>query len=210
VSEICEAIWAGWVNVSPLDGLNLLLGVLGVGLMVRRSLWAFPVGLVAVSVQAILFWKVRFYADAQLQVFFFGCLAYGWWHWVKHRRAAAELPVTLMCWRERFLGLALASGVTLLLGFWQANHTDAARPFRDAFIATFSVFAQVLQVRKKIENWSVWLAVNAVAISAYWSVDLAFTAFLYAIYLGLSVVGWREWNRAGQRQVASGSGGGRP
>ena len=38
--------------------------------------------------------------------------------------------------------------------------------------------------------------VNLVAIAAYWKADLAYTAFLYAVYLGLGLMGWREWARA--------------
>jgi nicotinamide mononucleotide transporter len=69
-------------------------------------------------------------------------------------------------------------------------------PWRDAFIAAFSVAAQVLQARKAIENWALWLVVNLVAITAYWTADLAYTALLYAVYFGLAVVGWRAWARA--------------
>ena len=48
---ILRNIRDGLVNASPLDQANLVLGVLGVWLMTRRNLWAFPVGLVAVTVQ---------------------------------------------------------------------------------------------------------------------------------------------------------------
>ena len=36
-----------------------MLGVIGVWLMIKRTLWAFPVGLVAVTVQGILFYRMR-------------------------------------------------------------------------------------------------------------------------------------------------------
>ena len=74
--------------------------------------------------------------------------------------------------------------------------TDAAMPWRDAGIAAFSVAGQVLQARKKLENWPLWVGVNAVAVASYWKAELAFTAFLYAVYLGLAVAGWRAWRRA--------------
>ena len=72
----------------------------------------------------------------------------------------------------------------------------AIMPWRDAFIAAFSVAAQVLQARKNLENWPLWVVVNLVAIVSYWSAELAYTAFLYAIYLVLAFAGWREWRRA--------------
>jgi nicotinamide mononucleotide transporter len=189
-------IWEGLRSGQPLDQLNLVLGVTGVVLMIRRSLWAFPVGMVAVSVQGVLFWQATFYADAKLQVFFFGCLAYGWWHWVKAKGDQAELPVTTMRWAARVGWVGAAVVVMLGWGAWQTNYTDAAMPYRDTFIASFSMAAQVLQARKKLENWAGWVAVNAVAVATYWAAGLAFTSFLYGVFLVMGVVGWVNWYRA--------------
>ena len=53
MGEIAQGIWAGLAGASLLDRVNLALGIAGVVLMVRRSLWAFPVGLVAVTPGAL-------------------------------------------------------------------------------------------------------------------------------------------------------------
>src|SRR3954468_19065252 len=103
--EIWQNIWSGLTTSSWLDQLNLVLGLVGVGLMIRRTLWAFPVGLAAVSVQGVLFYRTGFPADAALQVFFFVTLAWGWWHWIRDRGAAPELPVAMLTPRGRGLTL---------------------------------------------------------------------------------------------------------
>ena len=56
----------------------------------------FPIGLVAVSVQAALFYQSHFPADAALQIFYFITFAWGWRHWVRDKGAAPELPVTVL------------------------------------------------------------------------------------------------------------------
>ena len=196
MSEVWRHIWAGLSGATVLDQVNLALGLAGVGLMIRRSLWAFPVGLAAVTVQGVLFFQTKFYADATQQIFFFAALAWGWWRWTRDRGAAPELPVTSLSWRAwvvvAVLGLAAVAAWALALRRW----TDAVMPWRDAFIAVFGIVAQVLQARKAIENWPLWIVVNVVAIVAYWQAALAYTAFLYAIYLGLAAVGWRAWSKA--------------
>ena len=202
MSEVLRNIWQGFAEARLLDLINLLLGVAGVWLMTRRSLLAFPVGLVAVTVQGLLFWQAKFYADAKLQGFFFACLVYGWWHWTKHKGTAPELPVTRLTWRARLIGAGSAAALAGAWGWWQAAHTDAAQPYRDAFIASFSVLGQVWQVRKRVENWPVWTVVNLTAIAAYWSAELAFTAFLYGIFLVLGLLGWAEWEKALRRSRA--------
>jgi nicotinamide mononucleotide transporter len=152
----------------------------------------------------VLFYRSRIYADALLQVFFFGALAWGWWHWVKHRGAAPELPVTRLSGRARALVVGLAAVTTVAWALALQRWTDAVIPWRDAFVAAFSVAAQVLQARKHLESWALWVVVNLVAIPAYWSASLAYSAFLYLIYLGLAIAGWIEWRRAMRAQTTHG------
>jgi nicotinamide mononucleotide transporter len=149
-----------------------------------------------VSVQGVLFYRAAFPADALLQVFFFLTLAWGWWHWVKDKGAAPELPVTNLSTRGRAFTLLAAGAATAAWALVVAPLLHAVMPWRDAFIAMFSVAAQVLQVRKKVENWALWAAVNGVAVASYWSATLAFTALLYLVYLGLALAGWFAWSKA--------------
>ncbi len=166
---------------------------MGVWLMVRRNLWAFPIGMLAVAVQCVLFFRTRFYADAVLQAFFFVTLGWGWWHWVRGRGAAPELPVTVLSWRGRAVWVVFVvvttAGWALVLQRW----TDAIMPWRDAAIAMLQVAGQVLQARKQLENWAFLTVANVIAIPAYFSAELAYTALLFAIYLGLGLLGWRAW-----------------
>tara|TARA_B110000483_G_C18131557_1_gene517829 strand:+ start:311 stop:928 length:618 start_codon:yes stop_codon:yes gene_type:complete len=199
-----DAIREGLAAGSGLDQLNLILGVTGVALMIRRSLWAFPVGMAAVTVQGVLFWQATLYAETSLQVFFFGCLGYGWWHWLIGRGERTELPVTLLSWRERMGWIAGASLLMLIWGTWQANHTDATVPYRDTFIASFSMASQVLQARKKLENWVGWVVVNSVAIVTYWSIGEIYWVFLYLVFWGMGISGWVAWYLAMKLQEAPG------
>ncbi len=196
MSEAGRTIWAGLTTASPLDQANLVLGILGVWLMIRRSLWAFPVGLAAVTVQAVLFVRSRFYADAALQGLYFATFAWGWWHWVRDRAAAPELPVTRLSGRARAVTLALAAGATVVWALLLQRWTDDVMPWRDGFIAAFMVAAQILQVRKNLENWPLWVVANSVAVASYWRADLAYTAFLYAVYLVMAFAGWRAWHKS--------------
>jgi nicotinamide mononucleotide transporter len=199
MGEIWPSIWAGLTGASLLDRVNLALGIAGVVLMVRRSLWAFPVGLVAVTVQGILFFGAKFYADAALQIFFFGALAWGWWNWGRAAAGGTELPVTRLSWGGRAWVIAAVVVATVAWALAARRWTDAVMPWRDAFIAMAQVAGQVLQARKQIENWAWFTAANLVAIPAYFSAELAFTALLFGIYLGLGLLGWRAWWLAEKR-----------
>jgi nicotinamide mononucleotide transporter len=196
LSAVWQNIVEGLTTASLLDQVNLVLGIIGVWLMIRRSLLAFPIGLVAVTVQGVLFFRSRYYADATLQIFFFAALAYGWWHWTRDKGEAPELPVTRLTSRGLLLTIGLAGAGTVAWAVVARKYTDSIMPFRDAFIAAYSVAAQVLQSRKQIENWPFWVVVNGVAICSYWMGGLYYTAFLYAVYLVMAFAGWRAWGSA--------------
>ena len=92
--------------------------------------------------------------------------------------------------------VAVGAIVTVAWGMFLGRTTDAVMPFWDAGVLGFSLVAQWLQARKKRENWLFWSGVNAVAVGLYFSQGLRVTAALYAVFLGLAVVGWRAWGKS--------------
>jgi nicotinamide mononucleotide transporter len=190
--------------------IGTLLGVLGVTLMIRQNVWGWPVGLVQVAVYGWVFYGAKLYSDVILQGFFFVIQGYGWWHWLRANRmrvipptsaerggvaAPPGLPVTRLSAGALIGWIALGTAATAGWGTYMRRTTDAALPHWDAFILVFSLIAQWLQARKKLENWAGWLVVNTVAIGVYWVKELHLTAGLYVIFWVMALWGWREWRR---------------
>ncbi len=178
--------------------LGTVLGVIGVGLMIRENIWGWPVGLVQVAVYAWVFLGAKLYSDALLQAFFFAIQAYGWAYWLTNRHTAArsDLPVTRLGAPAAAGWIAAGALATAAWGTFMHRTTDAALPYWDAFILVFSLIAQWLQARKVLENWAGWLGVNTVAIGVYWAKDLRLTAGLYLVFWAMALWGWRAWSRS--------------
>jgi len=179
-----------------LEWFAAALGVVNVTLVVRRSVWNFPFALVMVSLYFFIFFEVRLYSDALLQIFFFAVNLYGWRNWVEAKRASGEVAVGTLTPRERMIWTGATAVVCLLWGLGMARFTDAAAPMIDAGIAGTSIAAQILMARRKIENWVLWILVDAVAIFLFWSRGLPYTSGLYALFLLLSIAGLIGWRRA--------------
>ena len=97
---------------------------------------------------------------------------------------------------ERIMWLFAVAVFTAIWGLAMARFTDAVAPWWDAAVAMGSIAAQILLVRRKIENWMGWIAVDVVAIFLYASRDLWLTAGLYVLFLVISIIGLLEWQRA--------------
>lgn len=182
--------------MSPAELAGTVLGVIGVALMVRQNVWAWPVGLVQVVISAWVFLGAKLYSDVVLQGFFFVIQAYGWWHWRRGFGHDARLRVTRLPVRALAAWAAAGAAATVLWGEVMRRGTDAALPHWDAFILVFSLISQWLQARKRLENWAGWMAVNAVATGVYWAKDLRGFAALYALFLGMAAWGHVSWRRS--------------
>lgn len=192
--------------MSPWEITGSVLGVIGVWLMIRQNIWGWPVGLVQVAVYAWVFYDVKLYSDALLQLCFFGIQLYGWIHWLRgsHVAARSTLPVTRLEPVALALWVVIGAGATAAWGTFMARATDAALPYWDAGILVFSLIAQWWQARKRLDCWFGWLGVNTVAIGVYAAKDLHLTAGLYAIFWLMSLWGWREWRRTAQEEATHG------
>ncbi|GAA4017558.1 nicotinamide riboside transporter PnuC [Sphingomonas swuensis] len=182
--------------MNPIEILAAALGVVNVALVVRRSLWNYPFGLAMVALYFFVFFEAKLYSDALLQIFFFAVQLYGWWAWARADRAEdAHIVVERMALNQR---LAWATGVLALALVWgsaMARLTDAAAPHVDGAIAIASIAAQLLQSRRRVECWWLWIAVDLAAIPLFLSRGLTVTAGLYGIFLILALLGLREWQQ---------------
>lgn len=173
-----------------------LLGVVSVWLVVRRNIWAFPIGIVMVALYTVVFYEARFYSDMLLQVAYIFLQAQGWYEWSRGDRAAddkiAVRRLSLNQWAITVAALALG---TALLGCLMSRLTDAALPWVDAFTTALSLAAQWWMNKKYLENWAIWIFVDVIYLFQYSYKQLYLTTGLYAVFLVLAVLGHFEWKK---------------
>jgi nicotinamide mononucleotide transporter len=182
--------------MSLLEIVAVAFSILGVWLTVRRTVWCWPVSLVSVALYGRVFFLEKLYSDMILQGIFGAFAVYGWWVWQRGLGDDGRI-------RVRELGLpALSSGLlagaigTIVLGGVMAHYTDAAVPWLDAGLTSFSLIAQYWAARKFRQSWLMWIAVDVIYTGLFLTRDLYLTAGLYAFFIYLAVLGWRDWTRA--------------
>ena len=167
-----------------------------VGCNIREIHWGWPLAIVSSLMYFALFWRSKLYGDASLQIFFVVVAFWGWYQWLRgHRADGTSLHVARLTRR----GLALTVAVCALLwpttGLFLKSYTDTDVPWWDAFPTAVSLVGQFLLGRKYIENWVVWIAVNLVSVGLFAYKALWLTVGLYGVFIVLSVIGWRAWQR---------------
>lgn len=174
----------------------VVFGLVAVYFNTREIVWGWPTGIVGVILSGILFYQVQLYADLILHIIYVVLGFYGWYKWLYGGKDQSELGVsrtkTPLLFGLIVAGIAGTAGI----GYFFQSTTDAALPYWDAFTTAFSLVGQYMLAKKKIENWVVWIIVDAIASGIYVVKELYLLALLYFLYLGLAAYGYRNWQRS--------------
>jgi nicotinamide mononucleotide transporter len=187
---------------------GVVLGVAYVLLAIRENPWCWPLGIGNAALFLVVFFEARIYSNALLQALYVVVSFYGWYLWRHGGKGHGRLAVSRTPARWLVLLAAAAVLASVGLGLFLRHRTDAALPFPDAATTAFSLAAQWMATRKWLENWLVWIGVDVVYVAMYASQRLYPTAGLYAAFLVLAALGYREWRasmRAGGQDAAFGT-----
>jgi nicotinamide mononucleotide transporter len=194
-------------KLPPLETAGVLFGVLYLVLAIRENLWCWTAAFLASVLSVVVFFEVRLYSEAGLNVFYAAMAIYGWYQWRfgRTRGANAEPGLRITTWPWRAHVLAIAGSVLLSLGVGavMSGYTAAAFPYLDAFVTVSSVVTTYMVARKILENWLYWLVIDSLSLYLYVARELYGYAALFALYLVLVVLGWLRWHRDWRTQAGA-------
>jgi iron complex outermembrane receptor protein len=183
--------------MSLFEAIAVAISLLAIWLTTQRHMLCWPVGLLSVVLYAKIFLDQRLYSDLLLQVLFALSILYGWVVW-QRGESAADGGIEIVPIGRLDLGLGLAAGAVggAALGWVMALYTDAALPWLDSTLTSFSLVAQYWTARRHLANWVLWIVVDCVYVGMFLFKSLYLTAGLYALFIGLAVIGFRSWRKA--------------
>ncbi|ARX82073.1 MULTISPECIES: nicotinamide mononucleotide transporter family protein [Streptomyces] len=191
-----EAFTAFGQHIMWSDMVGNSIGLIALALGWRRSIWTWPAQFLSGVV------LVAAYASAQLsggvgkQLLVIGVALWGWRQWTRGARAAQDgsIAVRFATWKERGVLLAGTAVGTLAVGaLFTALPELSWNPWPDAYIFVGTLAAMVAQARGLVEFWFAWLLVDIVGVPLAFSSGLAFSGFVYVVYLALVLWGLRDW-----------------
>lgn len=175
--------------------LAVVFTLLSVWLTTKRNVMSWPTGLLAVIFYSAVFWQSKLYADFGLQFIFFGQGIYGLFNWLYNREDNFHAKIGLMLPVQRIAWLMIGMWVYLVTALLLYFYTDASSPWVDSFVAVFSLVANWLLARRKIENWIIWIVLDMVYVILFASKGLYLSSSLYLILLVLAIKGFKEWKK---------------
>lgn len=181
--------------MSALEIVAVAISFLGIWLTARRAMLCWPINLLACALYFKLFLDVRLYSDMVLQALFGLAILYGWFAWARGRGDDGRVVVRPLPIAEAAAGLAAGALGAVAIGWFTSHYTDAALPWMDAGLSSFSLVAQYWTARRQAANWLLWIAVDVLYVGMFVFKGLWLTAGLYGAMVGLAVLGYRRWRQ---------------
>ncbi len=193
LQNILEYLQNNWLEVT---GAILSLVYLFFSIRANSILWIF--GFISSALYVAVFFNAKFYAEMSLYSYYLFVSVYGWINWhKKSEESNHELPITRIVGAKQifqYISATIAIYITYYLVLEYL--TDSPIALADSVVGALSIIATWMLAKKKIENWLVWIVVDAFAAGFYFSKELYPTAILFVIYTIMAVVGYRQWKRS--------------
>jgi nicotinamide mononucleotide transporter len=168
---------------------------------IRKSIWLWPVGLLASAFYVIIFYFSKLYAEMGLQIYYIAVSIYGWYYWYfgkKSNGEKSEIPVAVLDLKQAayftFMFIVFYGCLFLIL----TKFTDSPLPGWDSLATALSLVATWMLAKKILENWLVWIVADALCIGISFYKELYFTSGLFIVYTGMAYFGYLNWKKLRQ------------
>lgn len=172
--------------------IGLVLGLLYLYFEYHASIWVWLFSLLMPMVSMIVYFDAGLYADFSINIYYLLASACGLARWRGNKRRKGA---TISHIPPAFALVSIAAMLVIWLGIYLVLHsfTNSNVPVMDSLTTALSIVGTWMLARKYIEQWAVWIVVDAICVGLYIYKEIPFYAVLYAVYTVVAVFGYRKW-----------------
>lgn len=158
-------------------------------------------GTINVVLYAIVAWKAKYYGDVMLNlIYYFPTNIIGWVLWSKNiNKENNEVYKKRMTLKQNiFLAIISVAGV---LGYsYILKLLGGNLPIVDSMSTVFSVIAQILMIKRFMEQWIIWIIVDFVSvimwIAAFFNGgESVAVLMMWSVYLANAIIMFVKWKK---------------
>lgn len=172
----------------------------------------FIFGTINIVLYAIVAYKATYYGDVMLNLlFYFPTNIIGWFMWKKHMNSESGevIKQKLSLKMEIIIGIISVLGI-IVYGYFLGHYTDDSFPYVDSMSTVLSIVAQVLLMKRYMEQWIIWIIVDGVSIFMW---VMAFfnegesvaTLLMWSVYFVNAIIMFIKWYKESTNQSITGN-----
>lgn len=185
-----------------LEFIVFVSGILSVYFAKKENILVYPIGLIATTITVYLLYKAQYFADMSINIYFSIMSIYGWYNW-KKKENEPLLKISKTTLLEKLKGFLLFIS-TIIFTYCVYIYFDYSVKlinYIDIFTSGIFFTAMWFMALKKIENWTLWIIGNLIAIPLFAYRGLGMLSLQYLIFTILAIMAYREWNKILQNKT---------
>ena len=181
-----------------LDILGTLTGFIYIYQEYRASIFLWITGIIMPVIYLFVYYKAGLYADFGMSIYYTLAAIYGFASWNffkdkenrKEERPISHYPHKYII--PSIIAFILLWGAMYLL---LVHFTNSTVPVLDSWGNALSIIGLWALAKKYIEQWWIWIVVDAELSVLYIYKGLPFTAILYGLYVIISIAAISKWKK---------------
>ena len=181
------------INDSKIALISAICGISYTILAGKGKISCYFIGILGTFCYCYISYKNGFWGNLALYgLYFFPMQIIGIFKWSKKlKKKTGEIIKTKLSNKERIIYFSLVSLLSLIFGYF-LSQKGGNSPYIDSITTIFSIFAQILTVKRCIEQWYLWFFVNLLSL-IMWIIaytnnsNCLATIIMWGTYLFLSI-----------------------
>ena len=185
-----------------LEFLAFSFGIVSVFCAKKENIWVYPTGLVATIISIYLMYQAQYYGDMIINFYYSVMSIYGWYLW-SIKNQTAELKISRTSTSEKKIGFVLfllTALFTYIIYLFFGTILEIPN-YIDIFTSGLFFTAMWFMALKKIENWTLWIVADIIAVPLFAYRGLGMIAVQYLIFTFLAISAYIKWKKILAQQI---------
>jgi nicotinamide mononucleotide transporter len=180
-----------------LEFTAFVLGIMSVWFAKKVNIWVYPTGLIATIITTYLLYIAGYLGDMMVNAYFAIMSVYGWYKWARKGSNNEVIAITRTNNKEKIIGIALFF-VTVFVVYGIYNLFDyeiKIANYIDIFASGIFFTGMWYMANKKIENWTLWILGDIIAVPLFAYRGLGILSLQYLIFTIVAISAYLEWKK---------------
>lgn len=179
-----------------LEFLAFVFGIISVYCAKKENIWVYPTGLISTVITVYLLYQASYFGDMTMNAYYSIMSIYGWYKWMSKSKEP-DLLITRTNSKEKIIGFVffiLTMFITYLV-YKFFDYKLEIPNYIDIFTSGIFFTAMWYMAIKKIENWTLWILGDCIAVPLFAYRGLGMLSLQYLIFTILAILAYLEWRK---------------
>lgn len=180
-----------------MEAIVFFFGIISVYYAKKENILVYPTGIIATVITVYLLYKAEYFADMTLNIYFSFMSIYGWINWSRVKENEHVFKISRTNTKQKIIGILLFFLTIAVTYCIYHLFGKEIHPENYIDIVTSGIFFTGMwyMALKKIENWTLWIIGDIIAVPLYAYRGLGMLSLQYVFFTILAIFAYLEWRK---------------